>query len=120
MSLTMVVVYCLIQAIMFGFGDWVIVYLIFWSFVVFLTYLLRKICKKSVLFFSILNALFGFLIGIFFMVETFNIYDLSYAISYYLNGVTQDIIHFISNFFITLILFPVMQRIMPKIVITKI
>jgi hypothetical protein len=115
----MVVVYCLVQAIMFGFGDWVIVYLIYWSFVVSITFLCKRICKKRIIFFSIINALFGFLIGVFFMVETLIIYDLSYAISYYLNGVTQDIIHFVSNFFIALILFPVMVRIMPKIVDIK-
>ena len=120
MTFPMVIVYCLIEGIMFGFGDWVLVYLIYWSFVISITYVFRKICKKRLLFFSLLNAIFGFLIGIFFAIEILIVYDLAYATSYYLNGVTSDVLHFGSNFLIALILFPVMQRIMPKIINFKI
>ena len=119
-SLSIVVSYCLIEGILFGFGDWVILYLIYWSFVVLVTFILKRYCKKYTLLTAILNAAFGFLIGVFFFFEMIFIYGLSTAISYYLTGLQGDILHLVSNFFVALILFPIFKRIIPKISIFKI
>lgn len=118
-SLTLVVVYCLIEGIMFGFGDWVIVYLIYWSFVVIITFLLKNLCKKHFVFTALINAIYGFLLGIFFFVEMFILYGQSSAVSYYLTGLQGDLLHLVSNFLIALILFPPIRKLFPKIIYIK-
>ena len=118
-SLTLVIVYCLIEGVMFGFGDWVILYLIYWSFVVIITFLLKLLCKKYLIFTALLNAIFGFLLGIFFFLEMLILYGESSAISYYITGLQGDLLHLVSNFLITLILFPPIQKLFPKIIHVK-
>ena len=53
-AFNIVIVYCLIEGILFGFGDWVLLYLVYWSFVVLITRLLRKHLKKHILFMLLL------------------------------------------------------------------
>ena len=118
-SLTIVVVYCLIQGILYGFGDWLVVYIIYWTLIDFVSYFLRSFLRKHLILNSILNGAYGFLLGIFFFFKTLILYDLSSAISYYLTGLSGDIFHTIINILVTLILYPVMARIFPKIIKIK-
>ena len=118
-SLTIVVVYCLIQGILYGFGDWLVVYIIYWTLINLISYLLRSFLRKHLILNSILNGVYGFLLGIFFFFKTLILYDLSSAISYYLTGLSGDIFHTIINILVTLILYPVMARIFPKIIKIK-
>ena len=118
-SLTIVVVYCLIQGILYGFGDWLVVYIIYWTLVDLVSYFLRSFLRKYLILNSILNGAYGFLLGIFFFFKTLILYDLSSAISYYLTGLSGDIFHTIINILVTLILYPVIARIFPKIIKIK-
>jgi energy-coupling factor transport system substrate-specific component len=118
-SFSIVVVYCLIEVILFGFGSWVLLYLVYWSFVVLVTRLLRKILRKHLLLNALVNGIYGFLLGVFFFLETLILYGSSTAISMYITGFPGDIFHLFSNIFISLILFPIISRIMPKIVNIK-
>ena len=118
-AFNIVIVYCLIEGILFGFGDWVLLYLVYWSFVVLITRLLRKHLKKHILLNALVNGIFGFLLGVFFFLEALILYGSSTAISWYVSGFPTDIFHLFSNVFITLILFPIISRIMPKIVNVK-
>ena len=118
-SLTIVVVYCLIQGILYGFGDWLVVYIIYWTLIDLVSYFLRSFLRKHLILNSILNGVYGFLLGIFFFFKTLILYDLSSAISYYLTGLSGDIFHTIINILVTLILYPVMARIFPKIIKIK-
>ena len=118
-SLTIVVVYCLIQGILYGFGDWLVVYIIYWTLIDLVSYFLRSLLRKHLILNSILNGVYGFLLGIFFFFKTIILYDLSSAISYYLTGLNGDILHTVLNFLITLILYPVITRIFPRIIKTK-
>ena len=118
-SLTIVVVYCLIQGILYGFGDWLVVYIIYWTLIDLISYLLRLFLRKHLIINSILNGAYGVLLGIFFFFKTLILYDLSSAISYYLTGLSGDIFHTIINILVTLILYPVMVRIFSKIIKIK-
>ena len=118
-SLTIVVVYCLIQGILYGFGDWLVVYIIYWTLIDLVSYFLRSFLRKHLILNSILNGVYGFLLGIFFFFKTLILYDLSSAISYYLTGLSGDIFHTIINILVTLILYPVMVRIFSKIIKIK-
>ena len=73
-SFSIVVVYCLIEGILFGFGTWVLLYLVYWSFVVLLSRLLRKALRKHLLLNALINGIYGFLLGVFFFLETFLLY----------------------------------------------
>lgn len=114
-SLIIVIVYCLCEGILFGFGDWVLIYFIYWTLVVIITFLLRKIFRKHLILFAISNAFFSFLFGIFFFIEMLIVYGESAAISYYLTGLSGEIIHLCSNFFITLVLYPILSKLIPKV-----
>jgi hypothetical protein len=69
-SLTIVVVYCLIQGILYGFGDWLVVYIIYWTLIDLVSYFLRSFLRKHLILNSILNGVYGFLLGIFFFFKT--------------------------------------------------
>lgn len=107
--------YCIIEGALFGFGDWVIVYLIYWSFVIITTYCLKTICLKSTIFTSLIIGIHSFLLGIFFAFEMLFLFGIESAYSYYMVGVPGDLIHLVISFIISLLLFPVFKRIMPKL-----
>ena len=68
-SVFTVPVFILIEGCMYGFGNWWIMYLYTWPLLVCVTYLFRK--QESVLLWSILSSIFGFLFGLFCSVPYF-------------------------------------------------
>lgn len=114
-SLFISISYCIIEGALFGFGDWVIVYLIYWSFVVLITYFLKRICLKSIIFTSLIIGIHSFLLGIFFAIEMLILFGVESAYSYYVIGFGGDLIHLVISFIICLLLFPVFKKVMPKL-----
>lgn len=107
--------YCLIQGVLFGFGDWLIVYFIYWNLIVTITYLLRNICKKYTLATAFVISINAFLIGVIFALEWLILYGIEAALSYYAAGFIGDLTHLGFTFISTLILYPILKRIIPKI-----
>lgn len=109
-SLIPIYIFIIVEGIIYGFGLWWIGYLYVWLilalFTIFLTIKVRLkdtlvdsiICGITTGFFGLL---FGFLFSISYIVTT----GFNAGISYFITGIPFDIIHFVSNFIIGIILY---------------
>lgn len=114
-------VFILIEGAMFGFHIWWIMYLYAWPLLALITWINRK--KDSVLFFSILSAMFGLCFGLLCSIPYFFIGlsdggilgGLHSAFVWWVAGIMWDIVHCVSNFVLMFILYKPVRSIMKKI-----
>lgn len=84
-----------------GFGLWWATYLVVWPLFALLVYKMRTI--DSWLIWAVINGGFGLCFGTLFALPYFFISP-AYALTYWLGGISFDIVHCIGNFSIALIL----------------
>lgn len=109
--LMVVFIFSLLEGIMWGFGDWVIGYLWIWPILCILAQMFKPIIKENANYWALFSAVWGILFGILFSIQDSIIYSFNAGLAYYLNGLVFDIIHSVSNYIITLLLFtPLTQR----------
>ncbi len=103
----------LIEGILFGFGTWWFAYIYIWAILVLLVYLFRK--NQSVWFWSILSGIFGLSFGFLCSFVYIAIGGMNMAITWWIAGIQTDIVHGISNFFVCLVLFKPLNRVINMI-----
>lgn len=103
----------LVEGILFGFGTWWFAYIYIWAILVILVYLFRK--NQSVWFWSILSGLFGLSFGFLCSFVYLAIGGFNMAITWWIAGIQTDIVHGISNFFVCLVLFKPLSRVINMI-----
>ena len=92
-----------INCLIYGFDSWVIEYLYIWPLLVFLAW---KIKGRNTVGQAVLAGMFGLFSGTLCMPVTFLFYGgRSGALAWWLAGLSTDIIHGISNFIVTLLLY---------------
>lgn len=114
-------VFILLEAFVYGFSDWVIMYLYIWPLLVFLTWMFRK--QDSVWFWSIFSALFGLFFGLLCALTYvgYGIVDggirggLNFGFTKWVSGIPFDITHCVGNFVITMILYKPIRHLMEKV-----
>ena len=119
--LFVVPVFILIEGCVFGFGLWWVMYLYTWPLLVLLTWIFRK--QESVLFFSVLAALFGFFFGFLCAIPYVVIgaadgglrSGLYAGFTWWVAGIPWDMIHGVSNFVIMLVLYKPVGILMRKL-----
>lgn len=94
-------IFCVWNMIMYGIGDWVVVYFIVYCSLVLLTHKFKDILIKSNLTRALFSGVFGLTFGIWFAIS-WGLISQSVMASfiYYANGITFDIAHMIGNFVI--------------------
>lgn len=107
-ALYAVAVYVLLEGLSFGFGIWWLSYLYIWTIPVALTVLFRK--KEGRLFWALLAGLFGVTFGALCTLPYFFIDGFRAALSYWLNGISFDLLHGAGNFAVTFLLLPPLRR----------
>ncbi len=105
MTLMISIVFVIIESLAWGFGDWSIGYLWIWPTWIVIIYLLKPILKEKKYLWSITSGLWGLLFGILFAVNHGLFYGFNYSMIYWLKGINFDLIHVVSNYVLTLILF---------------
>lgn len=98
-------IFTTLEMLVWGFGDWVIGYYWIWPIWNIAVYLLKPFLKENVYYWAILSGLWGALFGAIFAINHGLFYGFSYSLAYWIRGIPFDIIHAISNYVITLILF---------------
>ncbi len=93
------------ELVFWGFGTWWVSYMYAWQILVLLTLAFKKIIKDDALLWAVFSAVFGLSFGALFAVLYIPISSPSYALSYWLAGLSWDLIHGVCNFIITLVLF---------------
>ena len=91
------------ETFLYGFNLWVIMYLYVWPLLALITYLCRK--KTGTLFWSFLSAFFGLFFGAFCAIPYIFTSGPAGAFAWWIAGIPFDILHCISNFALTFVLF---------------
>lgn len=113
--------FILVEACMFGFQNWVIMYLYMWPSLAILTFLTRK--SESVWHWAIMSGAYGLLFG-FFCAIPYVVTGwinggitagLSAGFTWWVAGIPYDLIHGIANFVIMLLLYKPISKVMKKV-----
>ena len=113
--------FVLIEGILYGVHFWWFAYLYVWTLLAFIVWFCRK--QTSVLFWSILAALFGLFFGALCAIPYFITGALSGGLyngflagfSWWIAGIPYDFLHCIGNFFTMLILYKPLRNTMQRL-----
>lgn len=106
-------VFVLLEGLIYGFGLWWFSYLYIWAILAVAAYLFRKM--ESRLGWALLNGFYGFLFGPLTSIPVFILSGPAVGIAYIASGMPFDVVHAISNFFLALLLLPVLRRLLDKL-----
>ena len=113
-----IIVFVLVEGLIYGFGSWWICYLYVWPLLSVLTYFVGKTVtntKSRVWVFSVLSGLFGLFFGALSSIPQFIVGGFYFGFSYFIAGIPYDILHCVGNFFICLALFYPLHTTLNKI-----
>ena len=106
-------VYVAMELLLFGVGDWSLMYLYLWALLALLAWCMRKV--QDPLAWALLAGIFG----LFFEVMGSPVYMLfggfSYAVAKCVSGIMFSIYHCIGNFSITLLLFAPLRKLLERL-----
>ena len=113
--------FILVETFMFGFQNWVIMYLYMWPSLAILTFLTRK--REDVWHWAILSGAYGLLFGFFCaipyvvtgLIKGGITAGLSAGFTWWVAGIPYDLIHGIANFVIMLLLYKPVSKVMKKV-----
>lgn len=106
-------VFIALECMIWGFGLWVIMYLYIWPGLVCATLMFRN--KESAFLWALFAGIFGLAYGGLCSLTYFITSGINAGISWWIAGIPFDIVHGVSNFIITLILFNPLNSAMKKI-----
>ena len=107
-----IVVFILVEGLIYGFGTWWVSYLYIWPLLSLLTYLFRK---QTSYFFAILSGVFGLFFGALTAIPYLFVGGLTAAFNYFIAGIPYDLIHSVGNFILCLALFKPLNTVLNKI-----
>ncbi len=106
-------VFVLIEGCLYGFGVWWIMYLYIWPLLSLITYVLRK--QNSTIVFACISGFFGLFFGALCSIPYFFIGGVSMGFSYWVAGISFDLIHCVSNVILCLILWKPLYTVLSKL-----
>ncbi len=106
-------VFILIEGVMYGFGIWWVMYLYAWPLLVLITRIFKK--NTSAVFWAIVSGIFGLLFGFMCAIPYLFISGITGAFSWWIAGIPFDLIHGVSNFFIMLLLYHPIAKVLKKL-----
>ena len=106
------IIFCFIQVILYGFGLWTPVYFVLWPSFTFLSYILKKQINTENKA-AIYNALFGLTFGFFNSIPYF-LMDFPFGWAGFLRGIPYDLIHCIGNYIIVIALYDKTKSLLTK------
>ena len=104
-SMITIFVFSLLEAMVWGFGDWVIGYLWIWGVWIVLIQALKSLFKQNEALWALLAAAYGFAFGGLFAIQHGLMYGFNMGVLYWLRGIPFDILHAVSNYILVLLLF---------------
>ena len=106
-------VYVVLEILVYGLGDWTIMYLYVW-FVLWLAAWLMRFAQSPVAW-AILSGMFGLFFGAFCSVVYLFMGGWSFAVAKWISGLGYDLAHCAGNFVIALALFVPMRKLLTKL-----
>ena len=102
-SLSIATIFCFLQVVLYGFGDWSIMYFIMWNGLVMISFYTKNIFKNEHQL-ALFSGAYGLVFGLFFAFP-YLIFSFEAALSYWLKGLFFDLIHGVGNYLIMLVLY---------------
>ena len=102
-TLYIIYLFALLEGLIYGFGIWWIMYLYVWTILWGITLLFKE--EKNPIIWAFISGFFGLFFGTLCSVPYFITGGVHMGISWIIAGLQMDIIHGISNFLVTLLLF---------------
>lgn len=102
-ALAISMVFVVLEALVWGLGDWVIGYLWIWPLWMVIVILFRRINGIKADRWALLGGLFGLLFGFLFSLQHALLYGPSMGVAYWIRGISFDIVHGISNYILILL-----------------
>ena len=106
-------VYVVLEILVYGLGDWTIMYLYVW-FVLWLAAWLMRFAQSPVAW-AILSGMFGLFFGALCSVVYLFMGGWSFAVAKWISGLGYDLAHCAGNFVIALALFVPMRKLLTKL-----
>lgn len=97
-------VYIILEMLIYGFGFWSIGYLYIWPVLVIAALLINKVVNSSFIW-AVVSGLFGLIFGALYIPLYLISGGFTFAITWWTSGLPYDFIHCVSNFILCLILF---------------
>lgn len=107
-------VYVALELLFYGANIWVINYFYIWPLLAIIAWQLRKM--ESSLGWAVLSGIFGLLFGLLCAPVYAVIGGVSFTVSWWISGIPYDIIHCVSSFAITLLLFKPSKRLLNRLI----
>ncbi len=104
-NLLIVFVFSTLQALVWGFGEWTIGYYWIWGLWTILIAVLKPYFKDNLFSWAATTCVFGLSFGALFAINYGIFYGINFTFAYWIRGIGFHIVHGISNYLITLILF---------------
>ncbi len=96
-------VFVVLEALIWGLGDWVIGYMWIWPLWMVIVLLFKRINGIKADRWALLGGLFGLLFGLLFSLQHALLYGVNMGIAYWIRGISFDIVHGISNYILILL-----------------
>ena len=97
-------VYIILEMLIYGFGFWSIGYLYIWPILVIDALLINKVVNSSFIW-AVVSGMFGLIFGALYIPLYLISGGFTFAITWWTSGLPYDFIHCVSNFILCLILF---------------
>ena len=108
------IIFSLIEIMLYGFGMWTVVYFYIWEILVIAVMLFKPIFKRNRILYTILMGVYGLLFGFFSAVPQLFIGGPKMAITWWMAGITFDLMHCAWNLVFGFLSFPVLLKIFEK------
>ena len=108
-----VIIFVILELFIYGFSGWNILYIYIWPLTTLLLMIFRK--NKDFLLWAILAAISGLTFGALYEIPFIFDIGLPAAVTVWLSGIPYDVIHCVSNFFMTLICLPPLYKLSMKL-----
>ncbi|MDO4535473.1 MAG: hypothetical protein Q4B63_06635 [Clostridium perfringens] len=110
-----IVLFIMLMGIIYGFGLWILGYIIIWPLLSLITILLKSYLVGNFSRISLYSGIFGFLFGLFYAVPYIFIGSFKLAFIYWIKGLPFDLIHMIGNYFIMLFVGKTLYNVIVKL-----
>ena len=107
-----VAVYVAAEILFYGLGPWNINYLYIWAILAMAAYSLRNM--RSALGWAMVSGIFGLFFGVLCGIVDVFIGGFQYAVTKWISGIPFDISHCIGNFFIALVMFNPLRKLLEQ------
>lgn len=101
-------VFALVEGLIYGFGIWWFHYLYVWAIWACVVLIMQK--NKSAFVWAIACGAFGLLFGTLCAIPYFIVLGWAGGVAYWIEGIPFDVIHCISNFAVTLVLYKPLMK----------